>query len=296
LRRTTKDDKQRFMHKRLVKNMQVGEPGFDDAHLILCTEPESARLLFQNQEVRAAAAALELDVDRNAGGIDHIELGRDLSALIGVSGVSEAELAPRIAALLEPLANLARIVACQRLPAPSKLVPGWATNRMLYLEGMVAIFTFVLPFFGMVGSLPVLYSGMHVLFVWSGLLYGLVAGAVVGPLCLLVAKPWFRWPWFRWPAAIGFAALVVITTPGVLAIANAVSGSVPEVKAMTVAESKESRLIGLLCRSVELEDGMTVAVDWKLGESLRTGDAVEVTRVRGALGQARVLKLSKPKD
>jgi len=129
--------------------------------------------------------------------------------------------------------------------------------------------------------------------VWSGLLYGLVAGAVVGPLCLLVAKPWIRWPWFRWPAAIGFAALAVITTPGVLAIANAVSGSVPEVRAMTVAESKESGLIGLLYRSVELEDGMKVGVDWKLGESLRKGDAVEVTRVLGALGQARVLKLSK---
>ena len=35
---------------------------------------------------------------------------------------------------------------------------------------------------------------------------------------------------------------------------------------------------------------MKVAVDWKLGESLQKGDSVELTRVRGALGQARVAR------
>jgi hypothetical protein len=129
---------------------------------------------------------------------------------------------------------------------------------------------------------------MHVRFVWTWLLHGLAVGAVVVLLGLLIAKPWFKWP-----AAIGFAGISVFITPGVLAIANAAAGSAPEVKAMTVAASEEGELIGFKYRSVEFDDGMKVAVDWKLGESLRKGDAVEVTLVRGALGKARVLKLSK---
>jgi hypothetical protein len=312
LRRETNDGK-RFKRVGLVKKLQVGESGFDDAHLVLCTDPESARLLFQRQEVRAAAAALELDVaDRKArrrGGIDHVQLGRELSALIDVTGVSGAEVVPRIAALLVSLANLARIVAAQRLPAPSGRVgaagrdlpawaawasaPGWAPAFVQYFERMLVFFRFGLPTAVLASSLAVLYSGMDVRFlydVWRH--YALGASAVAWLLCFLVIKPWVG----RIQAgviALMVAILAAATMPGVLAVANAAAGAASKTTAMTVAESKESETIGFSYRSVELEDGMKVAVDWKLGESLQKGDAVGVTRVLGVLGQARVLKLSK---
>jgi hypothetical protein len=288
IRAETKGDR-RWMRWGMLVKPRVGDPAFDERHLVLCRHPSGALRLLGDGEVRRAISELGFQLPgKRAGGIAWVGCGHGLTVRFHDQVLESKELGER----LRPLHRLAALLA--RQPAqPHEAGPlrAEALDPVAAGERTALVLSITIPLLeALVIPAAEILTGVEVRQAWSsGVLLGLAGGVVLGGGWLLAAA---RTP--RFPTSLDGALLLLgfglFLGPAAYCVGNRALVSGPgEVRVVTVDES-ELRDCGVFkCRLLSAGGLDRASAPWDM--PLNRGDIVELRSARGALGGRMLLEV-----